>query len=151
MNRPTGYRRVVTGLNAEGKSCVLIDGEIPAVSDYGGIAWATASHPADNSGTKDAAPAEFSFDLMHAGTVFMVHRYEPGQGEFWHATDTVDYIAMLDGEVVLMLEAGEVTLRKGDLAVDRGINHCWRNDSGRDAVAAIVSIPAKPVGKGRTV
>ncbi|MEZ5743811.1 MAG: cupin domain-containing protein [Sphingomonadaceae bacterium] len=144
-------RRVVTGLNAAGKSCVVIDGEIPAVSEVGGVAWHTDSHPVDNSGSEDAAPAEFSFDLMHAGSTFMIHRYVPGQGEFWHATDTTDYIVMLEGEVTLLLEAGEVTLRKGDLCVDRGINHCWRNDSGADAVAAIIAIPARPIGKGRTV
>ena len=144
-------RRVVTGLDAQGRSAVIIDGPVAPVSAFGGIAWHAPGAVADNSGTDDAAPAEFSFDLMHAGTTFMHHTYEPGHGEFWHATNTVEYIVMLEGEVVLMLESGEVTLREGDFAVDRGVNHCWRNDSGRPARAAIVSIPAHPVGKGRTV
>jgi len=144
-------RRVVTGLDESGKSCVIIDGPLVRVSEHGGLAWHTPGTVADNSGTADAAPDYFDFDLMHAGTTFMHHTYAPGIGEFWHATDTIDYIVMLDGEVVLMLEAGEVTLRKGDFVVDRGISHSWRNDSGAPASAAIVSIPARPVGKGRTV
>ncbi len=146
-----GYRRVVTGLNEEGKSCVIIDGPIPTTNPGGGIAWYMAEHPADNSGCEDTVNRPFDFDMMHEGTIFMVHRYEPGQGEFWHATDTIDYIVILEGEVVLDLEAGEVTLNKGDFVVDRGVNHCWRNRTDKDAVAAIITIPARPVGKGRTV
>lgn len=150
MNTPMP-RRVVTGLDEQGRSAVIIDGPAVRVSPYGGIAWHATGTVPDNAGREDAAPAVFDFDLMHAGSTFMHHTYEPGQGEFWHVTDTIDYIVMLEGEVVLMLEAGEVTLRKGDFAVDRGINHCWRNDSGAPAVAAIVSIPAQPLGAGRTV
>jgi len=50
-----------------------------------------------------------------------------------------------------VLETGEVTLRAGDLIVDRGVIHGWRNDAGVPAVYASVTIPAKPVGQGRTV
>ena len=53
--------------------------------------------------------------------------------------------------VVLALETGEVTLRPGDLIVDRGVIHGWRNDGAVPAVFASVTIPAKPVGAGRTV
>jgi len=52
--------------------------------------------------------------------------------------------------VVFVTQTGETTLRAGDVIVDRGIVHAWRNDSGEDAVAAIVVVPAKPVGEGRT-
>ena len=74
-----------------------------------------------------------------------------GGEAFLHATDTIDYLVMIAGEVVLALETGEVTLRPGDLIVDRGVIHGWRNDGAVPAVFASVTIPAKPVGAGRTV
>jgi quercetin dioxygenase-like cupin family protein len=74
-----------------------------------------------------------------------------GDGPFWHATDTIDYIVVLRGEVVLVLETGEVTARAGDFIVDRGVLHAWRNDGPETAALAVVNLPAHPVGKGRTV
>lgn len=158
------HRRVVTGLNAEGKSCVIIDGLIPASGAATGTAWHTPTLPADNSGTRDSAPTEYSFELMHSGgSLFTVIEYPAGMGSeppsdwhpeggpYWHATDTIDYIVVIDGEVIFMTETGEVTLRKGDFMVDRGIIHAWRNDSDKTCVAAAVLLPAHPVGKGRTV
>ena len=114
MMSELAHRRVVTGLNEAGESCILIDGAVPSSTTMGGIAWRTDSHPADNSVQADFEPAEFSFDLMHSSTIFMVNEYPPGLGAdgelFWHATDTIDYIVILEGEVVLVTETGCETL-----------------------------------------
>ena len=143
-------RRVVTGLNDAGRSCVIVDGPGHPLGPASELMWRSAI-PADNSLQADCEPAEFSFALMHEGSLFMRMAFQPGMGAFWHATDTIDYLVMLEGEVTLMLETGEVTLRAGDFLVDRGVVHSWRNDSGKPAVAAIIGLPALPVGKGRTV
>lgn len=145
-------RRVVTGLDAQGRSAVIIDGPVPAWGETGGRVWRTASHPADNSVQADCPDEPFSFDLMESGgSVVMMHTFMPGIADFWHTTNSIEYLAMLEGEVVLQLEAGEVALRAGDVLVDRGVVHSWRNDSGQPARAMIVALPARPVGKGRTV
>lgn len=146
-------RRVITGLNAEGKSCVLIDGPLVTLGGGGGkLIWRTEGLPADNSGTEDCPGGTFGFDMMHAGgAMFMLMEFGPESPSFWHATDTTEYVAMLEGEIVFETETGEVTLKAGDVLVDRGIVHSWRNDSGRPARAAITILPALPVGKGRTV
>jgi mannose-6-phosphate isomerase-like protein (cupin superfamily) len=139
-------RRVVTGLNAAGKSCVLIDGP---VLDFG-IAWRNGT-PADNAATADCALDAPIYDMMHSGAMLMVVDFLPGTPPRWHATDTIDYIVVISGEVVLELETGDVTLKAGDVAIDRGVVHSWRNDSGQPARAAIAVLPAHPVGAGRTV
>ena len=147
-------RRVVTGLDGEGRSTVLLDGPVQPFESgqWGGIAWRTDSVPADNSAQADCAPVAFDFALMQqASSLFMVIEFAHGQGPFWHATNTIDYIVMIEGEVVLELESGEVRLCAGDVAVDRGVLHSWRNDSGKPARAAIVALPALPVGDGATV
>lgn len=146
-----GRRRVVTGLDAEGRSCVIVDGPTLPLASASRLVWRTEGALADNSGADDCSPADFGFDLMQAGSLFMITTFAPGMGSFWHATDTVDYIVMLTGEVVLELEAGEVRLRAGDVLVDRGVRHSWRNDGPEPATAAIVTVPASPVGAGRTV
>lgn len=144
-------RRIITGLDSDGRSAVLVDEAIVHTAGGAAIIWASEALPADNSAPAGPVPA-FSFDLMHGGGAsFMVMEYPADMGEYWHATDTVDCLAMLSGEIVFMTETGEVTLRAGDVLVDRGIVHCWRNDSGKPARAAIVLMPAKPLGKGRTV
>ncbi|MDD3798359.1 MAG: cupin domain-containing protein [Novosphingobium sp.] len=146
-------RRVITGLDAKGRSTVLVDGPPQAFEgQWGGIVWHTDTAPVDNSRQADCDPVQFGFDLMHtASSLFMMLEFAPGQEPFWHATNTIDYIVVVDGEVVLELETGEVTLKAGDCLVDRGVIHSWRNDTDKPARVACVAIPAAPVGKGATV
>ncbi|HMO67781.1 MAG TPA: cupin domain-containing protein [Novosphingobium sp.] len=146
-------RRVVSGLDDQGRSAVVIDGPLRDMGGGGArLVWRTTGLPADNAHAGDCEAGQFGFEQMHAGgSMFMVMDFAPGQPEFWHATDTLEYIVMLSGEVAFQTATGEVTLTAGDCLVDRGIVHSWRNDSGAPARAAIVVLPARPVGKGRTV
>jgi mannose-6-phosphate isomerase-like protein (cupin superfamily) len=149
MNEP---RRYISGLDAGGKSAILLDEPISHSAGGAAMVWTAPALPIDNALPADAPFPVFSFDQMQAGGAsFMVMEYPASMGPFWHATDTTECIAMLSGEIVFMTETGEVTLRPGDVLVDRGIVHCWRNDSGAPARAAIVMLPARPVGKGRSV
>lgn len=146
-------KRVVTGLNAAGKSCVLIEGEVPRRRPVANLIWRTGALPADNSGTADEA-VPYEMEMLHDGGVnFILTELPAGMNgdAFMHATDTTDYLVVIGGEVVLVLETGEVTLRAGDFIVDRGVIHGWRNDGQVPAVYASVTIPAHPVGQGRTV
>jgi mannose-6-phosphate isomerase-like protein (cupin superfamily) len=44
-----------------------------------------------------------------------------------HATDSVDYAIVLDGEIDMLLDETEVHLRAGDVIVQQGTNHAWVN------------------------
>lgn len=51
-----------------------------------------------------------------------------------HRSDTIDYVLVLEGEIVLELDDGqETTLRAGDVAIQNGTRHAWRNRSGQPA------------------
>ena len=145
-------RRVVTGLNSEGKSTVIIDGPIPRLNTMSAaLAWRTDSAVADNSGSDDTA-VPYSIDLLHAGgSNFATCTFPPGAEAFMHATDTLDYLIVLSGQVTLVLEKGEAALGPGDFVVDRGVLHGWRNDGAEPCICAVVNLPAHPVGKGRTI
>lgn len=147
-----GHRRVVTGLDAEGKSCVAIDGPIPRFNPMNAaFAWRTAATPADNSGNDDPV-VPYAVDLLHApGSNFAICEFPPNTPAFMHATDTIDYLVILKGRVTLVLEDGEAELAAGDFVVDRGAMHGWRNPHDEPCVAAVVNLPAHPVGKGRTI
>ena len=146
-------RRVVTGLDDSGKSCVVVDGPVRGYGHGGGgTIWRTATVPADNSGTADVVVDTFSYDQFHdGGTNFLLVGMAPGQQSSLHATDTIDYIVILQGPVVLAVDTGEVVLHAGDFLVDRGVRHTWRNDSAAAAIYAVITIPAHPVGAGRTM
>lgn len=143
------HRRVITGLDAAGQSAVLIDGPIPRHNAItAALAWRCAI-PADNSGSADMA-APYAIDMLHSGMAnFAVCEFLPGEGPTMHATDTVDYLVILSGSVTLVLEEGEVDCHPGDCIVDRGVLHGWHNRGSENCIAAVVNLPAHPVGQGR--
>jgi mannose-6-phosphate isomerase-like protein (cupin superfamily) len=66
--------------------------------------------------------------------------HEPGAPHpYMQRTRTLDFVIVLDGEVVLVLDTQEVALKTGDCIVQRGTNHAWSNRSTRPAVLAIAS------------
>ena len=54
-----------------------------------------------------------------------------GRHPMMHRTETLDYAVVLDGEITLLLDEGEVRLGTGDVVIQRGTNHAWSNRSGK--------------------
>ena len=59
---------------------------------------------------------------------------------FMHRTETIDYGIVLEGEIVLILDAEEVLVRTGDIVIQRGTNHGWANRSDRPCRIAFILI-----------
>lgn len=60
-----------------------------------------------------------------------------------HTTPTVDYGLVLQGEIVLELDDGRCTrLSAGDLVIQNGTRHAWRNRSGEPVTMAFVLVGA---------
>jgi hypothetical protein len=73
----------------------------------------------------------------------LAERFEP-EAPGMHTTDTLDYDIVLDGEIWLELDDGaEVHLHKGDLVVQCGTRHAWRNKGARSATLAFVLVGAR--------
>lgn len=151
-----GPRRIVTGLDAEGRSAIIID-DCRDIADSGAqFIWRTRASPADNSGNKDAGREPFDPASIHdrEGSNFVLLMVEPEDGLSFmgmHATDTIDYIVVLKGGLELHTENNIVELAAGDIVVDRGVSHGWRAIGNEPAMMAVVMLPAHPVGKGATV
>ncbi len=54
-----------------------------------------------------------------------------GRHPLMHRTRTLDYAVVLDGEITLILDNGEVKLKAGDVVIQRGTSHAWSNRSGK--------------------
>ena len=145
-------RRVVTGHDENGRAVVKIDEQCRNVAPLrsgasASVIWTTEGFPVDNKDDRDGATRKVSTSEAN-GTVFRVIEYAPGVTPRNHRTDSIDYAAVLSGEIVMQLDDSEVTLRAGDVLVQRGTIHNWVNRGTEPCVIAFVLIGAKPVSVG---
>lgn len=72
----------------------------------------------------------------------LIDAFEP-DGSGFHTTKSIDYDVVLEGEIWLELDDGVKTLLKqGDVVVQGGTRHAWRNRSDRDATMLFVLVGA---------
>ncbi|KAH0840609.1 hypothetical protein AYO21_03938 [Fonsecaea monophora] len=68
--------------------------------------------------------------VQKGGTVCRLVDFGPGNTPLMHRTQSLDYGVVLEGTIEMELDDGSVTLlKRGDVAVQRGTNHAWRNPS----------------------
>lgn len=68
-----------------------------------------------------------------------------GGKHFWfHRTDSLDYAVVLEGEITLLVDDGEATLRAGDVAIQRATSHAWSNRTNHTARVLFVLIGTPP-------
>ena len=144
----TPTRRVVTGIDADGKSYFVHDGETPAHGTFRGWVfdelWIDDPSEPDPGATQD--PVE---DLplgglpeapRNGGSLFRLLTFKPGTGFGQSRNPTIDYGIVLSGEIDFGLDAGEVHLRADDVVVQRGTRHAWRHRSSEPCTMAFVVI-----------
>jgi hypothetical protein len=166
MSRMT--RRVVTG-HRNGKDVVLYDGPAPnrKVRQASGLVstllWVTDESPADISGSADRAEREIGVPPPPRGSIFRVVEFPPGRKDVsreavleemglsqqsnsihagMHKTRSIDYAVVMEGEIDMLLDDGEVHLAAGDVLVQQGTNHAWVNRGTRPCRIAFVLIDA---------
>ncbi|TPQ17301.1 cupin domain-containing protein [Streptomyces sporangiiformans] len=101
------------------------------------VTFPPASVYADPSFNPAAAGAE-----QLEATPGLAELFEP-DAPGMHTTPTVDYGVVLQGEIVLDLDGGEVaTLGPGDIVVQNSTRHAWRNPGTEPATVFFVLIGA---------
>jgi hypothetical protein len=137
---------------------------IPAFS--GALLWATSGAPHLAGPLDDPTPTVTSFvpgpgdtqlHIMHFPPDSVMESYAdtaavvaeqfaqmPGLAEKFeadgmHTTDTLDYAIVIEGEIWLELDNGSQTkLGAGDVVIQQGARHAWRNKS--DATVTMVFV-----------
>jgi len=126
-------RRIVTGYDESGRSTILSDGpsgeqrianELITVTHL----WATDRTPAPFMDAGDGAELVTGTAPPEAGSKFLALDIAPGElqgGD--HQTDTLDYAICLAGEVDAVLDTETITMKAGDVLIQRGTMHNWIN------------------------
>jgi mannose-6-phosphate isomerase-like protein (cupin superfamily) len=91
-----------------------------------------------------ANPIDTAAAFTHLGSTNKPSQEDSAKHASMHKTKSVDYLVVISGEMSMVMEDGEVTLRAGDCIVQRGTNHAWVNKSGKPCVLAAVLIDAQP-------
>ncbi|RVX71042.1 hypothetical protein B0A52_03407 [Exophiala mesophila] len=128
-HNPDGTAKVLSSYKSPGK-------EYPGITTHHHLAYTTASMPVELSEDVDVKlhqDYEKSGNLAIVkpnGTVCRLVDIGPGNPPAMHRTQSLDYGVVIAGEVIMELDDGSTTLMKpGDVAVQRGTNHAWKNPS----------------------
>jgi quercetin dioxygenase-like cupin family protein len=97
----------------------LSDGEL-VVAEL----WATQSAGMDGSDPTEGVA--WSSGCEPGATRWRMVVHGPNRVAPMHRTNTVDYDLLVDGELVLVLDEGEVNLVPGDCVILPGARHGWR-------------------------
>jgi hypothetical protein len=116
--------------------------QLPGGSSCVFVYWPPANAKADPS--FDAAKAAAEFKKLNPEIEMET---EGGMGGM-HATDSIDYVIVLEGEIYAVLDDGrEEVLRKHDVLIQNGTRHAWKNKSDKPAKVASFSLGARRVPK----
>lgn len=164
-------RRVVTGLNAEGKSCFVSDentpdrlggpgntkcdiwraGSVPVTfSDDHGIDTGVITEPPKGGlafrQTTFAPDTEWDKSLGYSDSKGQLRGTIPageaGGVPGFHFTESVDIVTVLSGEIVAVMETEETVLRAGDTLIMRGVKHAWCNRTDKPVTLQALMISA---------
>jgi hypothetical protein len=162
---PAAIRRVIVGTAADGSVQVTED-MAHAFQDVF-VAWGAAAPPRlPTDGSPERAADPGSWSPVAGGTKVLLFTVPPQsaaapplgdvpdwgvlEADGFHATDTVDSIIVISGDVGVELAGGvEVLLKSGDVLIQNGAMHAWRNHGdGWPLVAAFVvgAERAEPAG-----
>jgi quercetin dioxygenase-like cupin family protein len=155
---PQPIRRIVTGHDETGRATVLADGPAPTVKNtrpgqFSTLLWCTEGSPAPmpvGLDAEDMGTRVLGTYPPEGGTRFMIAEYPPGNVPRRHRTETVDYIVVLSGRIEMTLDDDEtVALGPGDVMVQRGTYHAWRNPGPEVCRMVFVLVDAVPLAIGK--
>ena len=117
------------------------------------LGYATNKIPVDLNNSIDISTYEAFLRkkpgiMIPGGTVCRLVDMRPGATSSMHRTVSLDYGVVLEGEVELVLDSGEArVMKRGDIAIQRGTNHAWRNVTPGDGWARMLYVlqEAKPI------
>ena len=134
--------RLIVTSDRNGKSSVGVDRPIPSAPFASvpgfdpALIWGTAATPSVPWDGRNVADERKRLPGL-------AERFEP-ESPGMHTTDTVDYGILMEGEISLELDDGEiVALKPGDIVVQNGTRHAWRNGGSRPATLIFVLVGAR--------
>ncbi|KAI9850083.1 MAG: hypothetical protein M1838_006095 [Thelocarpon superellum] len=144
-------RVIATAHTADGKSIIASDAPAPIFKPFGpnGTGFSTF-HTATRvpvSNVERLQPAANTIPRpAPEGALFCISDFQPGGGSPMHRSLTLDYAFVLSGEVTLTLDTGmEVTVKAGEVVLQRGTMHKWTNNGTEPCRVAVVMMGSEKV------
>jgi hypothetical protein len=139
-------RRLITGVDGAGRSCVVSDGALGPPEIVHGQAVNLVYDAGVAPPEVPAAGGGLPTRTQHVpGQVLWHHVSWQGNVEVpMHNTDTIDFDFIISGSTTLILDDGEHELRAGDSVVVTGVDHAWR--TGPDG-AEVATVSVGTVGR----
>lgn len=151
------HRRIVTGVDAAGRSIIEEDRDARHVQVVANTPtmvvtnlWRHREVPVVNDGpADDGLDGPVPLAPPGNGSVFRMVEFPPdhhwqgredGPSDQVHATPSLDYAIVLQGEIWAVLDEDETLMRPGDVLIQRGTRHAWSNRSDEQAIVAFVLI-----------
>lgn len=141
-NQLRQHMRVITTHDESGKAIFsnAIDEPAPVRHVMGGdmefsLMYTTQGFPVKTVGDADIETYRgYTINApkitIPGGTVCRTVDFPPEYTSPMHRTPSCDFGVVIEGVIELQLDSGETRLlQKGDVAVQRGTNHAWRNTS----------------------
>ena len=130
-------RRIVTVQDGDGGAQVLADDAGSNIIELNGSRivrlWETTEMPVPLAISEDVgATAGNAYREGFVGSSFYIAEIPPGSDLSdipIHQQDSLDYIAVLEGEIVLVLPEEEIRMQRGEMLVQAGNMHSWINDT----------------------
>jgi len=134
---PDDIRRIITVADAADAAIVLADGPSSNVIELNGSRiirlWETDTIPVSLNVTEDAAAtAGNAYREGFTGSSFYIADIPPGSDLDdipLHKQESLDYIAVLSGEITLVLPDQQLRMQSGDILVQAGNMHSWINST----------------------
>lgn len=148
------FRRVVTGHDANGTPVIWMDGKatnhkFPSEKISSTLMWSTDESPTQIFSDEDEGARLLGSAPPANGSRFTMMEFQPGNTAHLHRTDTVDYVICVTGEIDMFLDDTQfITLRAGDVLIQRGTDHAWANRSDKPCRIAVVLLDALPKREG---
>jgi len=147
-------RRIVTGHNENGESMVWMDGyaknvKRPTDNLTSTLLWSSDETPIDFLKDEDLGDRILGTAPPKNGIRFTILEMAPHSTKsIMHRTDTLDYVVCIEGEMIHHLDKETITLKPGDVIIQRGTNHCWENRRDVPARVVVVLVDGKPKREG---
>jgi len=142
-------RCIVTGHDAQGRAVVTEDTRLetrmnPSKASAASVVWTTSGSPVDLDTAEHGRDRAAQLTLA-GGSVLRIIDMMPGGCSPMHRTSSLDYGIVLSGQVELILDDGAITtVDAGEVVIQRGTIHAWRNNTDTTARIAFVLLDARP-------
>ena len=140
-------RNLITGIDAEGRSCIVEESAIVTepVGGYGGLKMAALFRVEESPPPpRPPALADTVDVVLPPGHIrWMIIEHEPHAthapetgATTMHHTDTLDFVFVQEGSAEFVLQDGPHEVEAGDHVITTGVDHAWR--AGPDGARLLV-------------